>query len=129
VSSRLSFCLPTIVLFCPGAPKPWVLLSYQWTMFTVKTSMFHLQCIFVLETLYNKNVEAAENGHIFQFMIIFQCSVTHFRDTLATHKAVTIKARACCVHVRNFSILACIILAVASIYKMLWKSRVFPNFF
>jgi hypothetical protein len=88
-------------------------------MLSVKASMFHLQCIFFLKTLWNKNAEAAENDHIFQFMIIFQRSVTHFRDALAAHKAVTIKARACCVRVRNFSILACIILPVASIYNML----------
>jgi hypothetical protein len=42
---RLSFCCSTIVLFCPGAPMPWLLLSYQWTMLTVKTLMFHSQCI------------------------------------------------------------------------------------
>jgi hypothetical protein len=119
LSSRLSFCLPAILLFCPGAPKPWLLLSYQRTMLTVKALMFHLQCIFVFKTLCNKNVEAAESGHIFQFMIIFQRSVTHLRDSLAAHKAVTTKARACCVRVRNFGILACIILAVASIYNML----------
>jgi hypothetical protein len=29
--------------------------------------------------------------------------------------------------VSNFGILACIILVVASIYKVLWKSRVFPD--
>jgi hypothetical protein len=33
------------------------------------------------------------------------------------------------VRVRSFSILVCIILAVALIYKIFWKSRVFPNFF
>jgi hypothetical protein len=116
VSSRLSFCLPTIVLFCPGVPKPWLLLSYQWTMLTVKTSMFHLQCIFLSETCDNKN--AAENGHIFPFLSVFQRSVTHSRVALEAHQAVTIKARACCFRVRSLIILVCIILAVASVYKI-----------
>jgi hypothetical protein len=30
--SRLSFCRTTIVLFHPFALKPWLLLSYHWTM-------------------------------------------------------------------------------------------------
>jgi hypothetical protein len=128
MSSRLSFCLPTIMLFCPGVPKPWLLLSYQWTTLTVKTSMFHLQCIIMSETCCSKNAESAEISHIFHFLSVFQRSVTHSRVALGAHLAVTIKARVCCVRVRSFSILVCIILAVASIYKIFGKSRVFPNF-
>jgi hypothetical protein len=64
---QAQFCLPTIVLFCPGASKPWLLLNYQWTMLTDKASMVHLQCFFLLETC-SKNAEAAENCHIFQFV-------------------------------------------------------------
>jgi hypothetical protein len=105
-------------LFCPGAPKPWLLLSYQWTMLVVKTSMFHLQCIFLSETCCSKNAEAAENGHIVHFLSLFQRSVTHSTLALEAHQAVTIKARVCCVHVRSFSVLICIILAVASVFKI-----------
>jgi hypothetical protein len=50
-------------------------------MLTAKASMFHLLCIFLLETC-SKNAEVAENGDIFQFMSIFQRSVTHFRVAL-----------------------------------------------
>jgi hypothetical protein len=79
--------------------------------------MFHLQCIFLSETCCSKNVEAAENGHIVHFLSGFQRSVTHSRAALEAHQAVTIKARVCCVRVRSFSILACIILALTSIYN------------
>jgi hypothetical protein len=50
-SSRFSFSRPTIVLLCPGAPIPWLLLSYQWTVFTVKASMFQLQKLAVAKML------------------------------------------------------------------------------
>jgi hypothetical protein len=50
---------------------------------------------------------------------VFQRSVTHSRVALEAHQAVTIKAWVCCVRVRSFSILVCIILAVASIFKIL----------
>jgi hypothetical protein len=65
--SRLSFSRPITMLFGPGAPKPWLLLSYQWTMLTGKASMFLLQCIILSETRCGKNAEAAENVHIFHF--------------------------------------------------------------
>jgi hypothetical protein len=51
----------------------------------------------------------------FYFLSTLQRSVTHSRVALKAHQAVTIKARVCCVRVRSFSILVCIILAVASI--------------
>jgi hypothetical protein len=59
------FSSSTIVLFCLGAPKHCLLLSYRWSMLTVKASMFHLQCIILSETCCDKNAEAAENCHIF----------------------------------------------------------------
>jgi hypothetical protein len=45
-------------------------------MLTVEASMFHLQSIILSETFCGKNAEAAENGHIFQLVSVFQCSVT-----------------------------------------------------
>jgi hypothetical protein len=119
-----SSCHLTILLFCSGAHKPWLSFSYQWTMVIVKASMVHLQCIFVLETWNGKNAEAAENCHIFQFVSGFHCSVTDSRAALATHQAVTIKTRVCCVRVCKSSILACI-MAAASIYKIV-KSQCVP---
>jgi hypothetical protein len=71
---------------------------------------------------------AAKISHIFQTVSVFQCSVTLSRVAHAAHQAVVIKAGVCCLHVCNFSILACIILVVASIYRIMWKSRVFLNF-
>jgi hypothetical protein len=59
------------MLFGPGAPKPWLLVSYKWTMLPVKASMFLLQCIILSETHCGKNAEAAENGHIFQLLSVF----------------------------------------------------------
>jgi hypothetical protein len=58
-----------------------------------------------------------------------QRSVTHSRFACAAHQAVTIKAEVCYVRVCNFSILTCIVLAVALIYKILWKAMVFLDFF
>jgi hypothetical protein len=50
---------------------------------------------------------------------VFQRSVTHSRFARAARQAVSTKTSVCCVHVCNFSILTCILLAVASIYKIL----------
>jgi hypothetical protein len=40
-------------------------------MLPAKASMFHLQCIFLSETCWSENVEAAENGHIFPLLAFF----------------------------------------------------------
>jgi predicted lactoylglutathione lyase len=82
-----------------------------------KTSMFYLQCIFKSETCCSKNAEAAENGQMFHFLSVFQRPVTHTRVANEARQAVTIKARVCCVRVLSFSILVCIILAVATVYN------------
>jgi hypothetical protein len=108
-------------MFCPGAPKPWLLLCYQWTVLTVKISMFRLQCIIMSETCCSKNAEAAENGQIFHFSSVCQRSLLHSRVALEAHQAVTIKVRVCFVRVRSFNILVCIILAVASVKKKILK--------
>jgi hypothetical protein len=105
------------VLFCPGALKPWLLLSYQWTMTR------HLQCVILSETCCGKNAEAAENS-LERFS-----TLTNSRVACTAHQAVSIKVRVCCVRVCNFSTLACFVLAVSSVYKILWKSRVFLDFF
>jgi hypothetical protein len=75
--SSLSFCRPTIVMFCPGAPEPWFLLNYQLTMLTIKASMVHLQCIIFSETCSGKNAEAAENGHICHFVALSSTPELH----------------------------------------------------
>jgi hypothetical protein len=72
--------------------KPWLLLSYQWTMLTVKVSMFHLQCIILSETFCDKNAEAAENGHIFNAL-----SVIHSRVLRGVNQAIEIKAGVCAI--------------------------------
>jgi hypothetical protein len=88
--------------------------------------MFHLLCIIFSETCSGKNAKAAENSHIFQLVNLFQRSLSHSRVARATHQAVTIKARVCCVHVCKFSILACVDLAVMSIYQKLVKIKSVP---
>jgi hypothetical protein len=70
-----------------------------------------------------------QNTHVCQIVIVEKRSVTHSRVARAAHQVVTIKAGVCCVRVWNTSIVACIGLAVASIYKILWKSKVFLDFF
>jgi hypothetical protein len=114
-----SFCLPTTVLCCLGAPQPWLSLSCQWIKLTVKALMLHLQCVILSETCCGKNAEAAENCHIFQLVIVFQCFVTTSIFAQTAHQAATIMAEVCCMRVCNFSILACFALVVASIYKIL----------
>jgi hypothetical protein len=91
--------------------------------------MFPLQCIILSEKCCGKNAEAAETGQFFQLVSVFQCTLTHSRAAHAAHQAVTIKVRVCNVHVYKSSILACIVLAVASICKILWKSMVFLDLF
>jgi hypothetical protein len=122
LSIRLNFYCPTIMLICPGAPTPWLWLSYQWTMLTVKTSMFHFQCIILSKTCWDKTAEAAVNSHMCQLLSVFQRSVTQSRVTLAAHQAVRVKAGVCCVHVCFFCFLiifTCIVSAVLSICKIL----------
>jgi hypothetical protein len=77
----------------------------------------------------SKNAEAAENDHIVHFLNVFQRFVTHSRVALEAHQAVKIKAGVCCVRERSLSVLVCIILAAASVYKIFYKSKVFSNFF
>jgi hypothetical protein len=86
-------------------------------MLTVKAWMVHLQCIFLTETCDN-NAEAAENGHIFQFMSVFQRSVTHSKV-----------ARASCCNQGLLFVCAISAFKRALFYKILWKSRVFLDFF
>jgi hypothetical protein len=88
-------------------------------MLTVKASIFHFLCIIVSETCCGKNAEAAKISQISQLMSILQRFVTKSRVACAAHQAVTIKACVCCVNVCNFSILACIVLAVELIYEIL----------
>jgi hypothetical protein len=73
LSKRLSFSRPTTMLFGPGAPKLWLLVSYQWTMLPVKASMFLLQCIILSETRCGKNAEAAKKWSHFS---TFECFLT-----------------------------------------------------
>lgn len=80
--------------------------------------MFRLECIILSDTCCGKNAEAAENGLIFQLVSGFQRSVTHSGVARAARQAVTVKAGVCCVRVYRFSILACIVLVVAPIYKI-----------
>jgi hypothetical protein len=81
--------------------------------------MVHFQCIIWSEMCCGKNAEAAENGHIFQLLVIFQRSVTHFRVARAARQAVAIKARVCFLLVCDYSILACIVLVLELIYRIL----------
>jgi hypothetical protein len=87
--------------------------------------MFHLLCIIFVRNFLWKNAEAAKISQISEQMSVFQRFVAKSRVACAAHQAVTIKAGVCCVNACNFSILACIVLAVESIYKILRKSRVF----
>jgi hypothetical protein len=84
-----------VLPWCTQAP--WLLLSYQWKMLTVKTSMFLLQRIILSETCCGRNAEAAENGHIlFKLVSVFQSSLTHSRVAHATHQAGAIKTSQLC---------------------------------
>jgi hypothetical protein len=57
-------------------------------MFTVKSSIFHLQCVILSETVLGKNAEVAKNSNIFQLFGLFQCSVTRSRVAHAEHQAI-----------------------------------------
>jgi hypothetical protein len=116
------FCCPTIVLFCPGAPKPCFFIELpvgngNCQCFRVSSTVHHFVKNFI-----GKNAEAAENGHIFQLVRVFKSFVIHSRfdmqhtkdcilsliiEALWAHQAVPIKTRVCCVGVCNFSSLHC----------------------
>jgi hypothetical protein len=81
--------------------------------------MFHLQSIIWSETCCGKNAEAAENSHPFQLWVFFQRSVTHSRVEREAHQAVAIKVEMCCVRVRNFSNITCMVLVLLLLYKIL----------
>jgi hypothetical protein len=95
--------------------RPKALTFIELPVDNVKSQGFNVSSAVHLlsKTSYSKKLS------FFSFVGVFQRSVTHSRVALAAHKAVTIKARACCMRVSNFGILACIILVVASIYKVL----------
>jgi hypothetical protein len=97
-----------VVFFCPGVPKSWLLLSYQWTMLTVKVSTFLLPNVILSETC-GKNAESAITSHMFQ-LVGFCNAMSHTPKLHMPHiKPVTNKAGVWCVRVCNFSILACIV--------------------
>jgi hypothetical protein len=75
--------------------------------FNVSLSVHHL-----VRNLLWQNAEAAENGHIFQLLSVFQRSVTHSRVARAARQAVAIKARVCFLLVCDYSILACIVFGI-----------------
>jgi hypothetical protein len=71
MTSWFSFFRPTIVMFHPGAPKPWLLLSYKRKGLTVKTSMFYLQSFILSGTCCSKNAEAAKISHSLPLVSVF----------------------------------------------------------
>jgi hypothetical protein len=101
LSSRFSFCCPTIVLFCPGAPKPWLLLSYQRTVLTVNDPQIfisHRETITVKSSNFNVSLffqKLAVVTFLNSSVCLFQRSVTHSRAACAAHQAITTKAKVC----------------------------------
>jgi hypothetical protein len=60
----------------------------------------------------------------------FLNTLSHTPELSMQHcQAITIKAEVCYVRVCPFIILACIVLVLVLIYKILWKSGAFLNFF
>jgi hypothetical protein len=96
-------------------------LNNHWTMSTVKALVINLPCI--LSETCGKIAEAAKYSLNFSTCGSFSMLChTHSRIACAAHQAVTIKHGVYCVHVCNFSILVCIVLTVALMYKIFWKS-------
>jgi hypothetical protein len=81
--------------------------------------MFTFSASFDQKLALAKKLRQQKTRHIFQLSKVCQRSVTHFRAAHAAHHAITIEAGVCCVRVCNFSSLACIVLAIASILKIL----------
>jgi hypothetical protein len=63
----------SIKLFCSGAPKPWLLLRYHWTMLKVKSSIVSSLAVRhnLSKTRCGKNAEAAENSRIYNSRAFF----------------------------------------------------------
>jgi hypothetical protein len=80
------------------AVLPWCtqtleLLSYPWIILTVKASMVHFAMHhFVRNLLWQKCWCSRKRSHFFQFIRVFQRSVTHSRVERGAHQAAIIKA-------------------------------------
>jgi hypothetical protein len=96
-----------IVLFCPGAPNPWLLLSYQWTILTVKTlKLFHLQPIIICQKLaVAKMLKQQKKNSIFNLSAFFN-DLSHAPEMNVQHAKLlqSMPESAVCVCC-NFSIL------------------------
>jgi hypothetical protein len=118
VSIRLSFCRSIIVLFCPG-----FYLSYQWTMFKKEFQCFTCNASFG-QKLDVTNMPRHQKTVKNVFKGAFRNVLSHTLELHLQHtkplpsRLEAIKAGVCCVHVHNFSISVCIVLAIGLMYKM-----------
>jgi hypothetical protein len=113
--NRPSFCCSTTVLFKTGAPKPWLLLSYQRTMLAVKASMFHLPCIILSETFCGWGSRKRSHFSTCECCVSTLCHTLQ-RCMWSIYQSFKIKAGVCCVRLCNVSILKklAFVLTVAS---------------
>jgi hypothetical protein len=127
LSSSLSFCCASIVLFCPGAPKPWLLLSYQWTILTVNfPECFTCKLSFCQKLLWQKCWGSRQRAHFFSTCELF-LTLCHTRQSSTWSTPIHCnqgRSVVCaCVQFQHYS------LQLVLIYKIFWKSRVLLNFF
>jgi hypothetical protein len=73
------------VLFCHGAPKPRLLLSYQQKILTVKVSMFHLQSIKITKITSITKI-LRKSGIFPDFFFLDVASDFLFQITCISHK-------------------------------------------
>jgi hypothetical protein len=129
LSRRRSFCCPTIVLFRPGALNPWLLLLLVDNVDSPFSNVSHAMHRLVKSLLWQKCCGSRKRSKI-STCERFKLSVTHTPELHVQHtKPLKIKDRVCCVRVCNFSILAWSVMKAASIYPILWESRVFLDLF
>jgi hypothetical protein len=103
LSSRLSVFRPTIVLFSPGASKPWLVLSHYWIQLTVKTSMFYLQRTILSEICCGTNAgQKVKFFNLWGFSTLCHTLQNCMSSTLSRYN----QGEVCYVPVCNFPVLA-----------------------
>jgi hypothetical protein len=103
VCSRLSFCHPTILLFCPGAPKPWLFIEIP--LDNVYSPGFNFSLAvrhFVRNMLWQKCWGSRKRSRFYEALSL--TPVLHVQHTTPLQDTVY------CVRVSNFSILACVVM-------------------
>jgi hypothetical protein len=153
LSSRLSFCRPTIMLFRPGGAKPCLLLSYSGHWYQSRLQCFTFSAPFYQKRAVGKMLRQQKTVTSFPSLVFFKTlshtSELHLQHTKPLQSRLGF-VRLCKFYYSSlhcfssivdfsksyanqgcaiFSILACIVASISLILKIACKSRMFPDLF